>query len=406
MLKKISIDRLRPGMYVHELCADWMSHPFWRNQFLVKTREDVQRVREAGIRELYIDTGRGLDDAVARTAEEVRVEVEHEMLAAVTAEPVPLQKASLEEELGRARSVHAQAHKVVRGMMQDVRLGRAITLDNVEPVIEAVTGSILRNGSALLGLIGIKNKDDYTFLHSVSVCTLMIAFGRTLGLEGEALRQAGIGGLLHDVGKMKVPDAVLNKPGRLTEAEFELIKRHPADGHAILLESSGVGAVPLDITLHHHERIDGSGYPDKLLGDEISTMARMAAIVDVYDAITADRCYHKGMAPTEALRKMWEWSSAHFDQRLLQAFMRCIGIYPIGSLVLLESGRLGVVIEQNEKSVLTPVVRVFFNTRSNGYIDPENIDLARPPGAGDRIMSGESPEKWRVDPLKFMPVAA
>lgn len=406
MLKKISVERLRAGMYVHELCADWMSHPFWRSQFLLKTREEVQRVRESGIREVYIDTAKGLDDAEARSASEVRDEVEREMLAAVVAEPKPIVRASLEDELGRARLVHAQAHQVVRGMMQDVRLGRAITLDNVEPVIEAVTGSILRNGSALLGLVGIKNKDDYTFLHSVSVCTLMIAFGRTLGLEGEDLRQAGIGGLLHDVGKMKVPDEVLNKPGRLTDAEFALIRRHPGDGHAILLETPGVGPVPLDITLHHHERIDGSGYPKKLAGEEISTMARMAAIVDVYDAITADRCYHTGMAPTEALRKMWEWSSAHFDQRLLQGFMRCIGIYPVGSLVLLESGRLGVVIEQNEKSVLTPVVRIFFSTRSNGYIIPENIDLARSPGSNDRIVSGESPDKWRVDPVKFMPAVA
>ena len=406
MLKKISVERLRAGMYVHELCADWMSHPFWRSQFLLKTREHVQRVRDAGVRELYIDTAKGLDDVEARSANEVRVEVEREMLAAVTAEPEPIVRASLEDELGHARLVHAQAHQVVRGMMQDVRLGRAITLDNVEPVIEAVTGSILRNGSALLGLVGIKNKDDYTFLHSVSVCTLMIAFGRTLGLESEDLRQAGIGGLLHDVGKMKVPDEVLNKPGRLTDAEFALIRRHPGDGHAILLETPGVGPVPLDITLHHHERIDGSGYPKKLAGEEISTMARMAAIVDVYDAITADRCYHTGMAPTEALRKMWEWSSAHFDQRLLQGFMRCIGIYPVGSLVLLESGRLGVVIEQNEKSVLTPVVRIFFSTRSNGYIIPENIDLARPPGSNDRIVSGESPDKWRVDPVKFMPAVA
>ena len=406
MLKKISVERLRASMYVHELCADWMSHPFWRSQFLLKTREEVQRVRESGIREVYIDTAKGLDDAEARSASEVRDEVEREMLAAVVAEPKPIVRASLEDELGRARLVHAQAHQVVRGMMQDVRLGRAITLDNVEPVIEAVTGSILRNGSALLGLVGIKNKDDYTFLHSVSVCTLMIAFGRTLGLEGEDLRQAGIGGLLHDVGKMKVPDEVLNKPGRLTDAEFALIRRHPGDGHAILLETPGVGPVPLDITLHHHERIDGSGYPKKLAGEEISTMARMAAIVDVYDAITADRCYHTGMAPTEALRKMWEWSSAHFDQRLLQGFMRCIGIYPVGSLVLLESGRLGVVIEQNEKSVLTPVVRIFFSTRSNGYIIPENIDLARSPGSNDRIVSGESPDKWRVDPVKFMPAVA
>jgi hypothetical protein len=162
------------------------------------------------------------------------------------------------------------------------------------------------------------------------------------------------------------------------------------------LETPGIGPIPLDITRHHHERLDGKGYPDRLAGDAISTMARMAAIVDVYDAITADRCYHKGMPAAEALRKMWEWSTDHFDQKLLQAFMRCVGIYPVGSLVRLESGRLGVVIEQNEGSLLTPKLRVFFSTKSNGYIKPELLDLGRKlgSGGGDRIVSAEAPGKW------------
>ncbi len=310
----------------------------------------------------------------------------------------------MREELARAKRVHDQAHKVVRTMMSDVRLGKAVSLDDAEPVVEAITGSVLRNGGALMGLIGIKNKDDYTFLHSVSVCTLMIAFGRSLGLDGDELRQGGIGGLLHDIGKMKVPDEVLNKPGRLTDAEFDLIKQHPGDGHAVLLETPGIGPIPLDITRHHHERLDGKGYPDRLAGDAISTMARMAAIVDVYDAITADRCYHKGMPAAEALRKMWEWSTDHFDQKLLQAFMRCVGIYPVGSLVRLESGRLGVVIEQNDGSLLTPKLRVFFSTKSNGYIKPELLDLGRKlgSGGGDRIVSAEAPGKWGIDPRRFL----
>ncbi len=236
----------------------------------------------------------------------------------------------------------------------------------------------------------------------------MIAFGRSLGLTGDELRQGGIGGLLHDIGKMKVPDEVLNKPGRLTDAEFDLIKQHPGDGHSVLLETDGIGPVPLDITRHHHERLDGSGYPDKLAGDAISSMARMAAIVDVYDAITADRCYHKGLPAAEALRKMWEWSTNHFDQKLLQAFMRCVGIYPVGSLVRLESGRLGVVIEQNDNSLLTPRLRVFFSTKSNGYIKPEVVDLGRKlgSGGGDRIVSAEVPDKWGVDPQRFLLVDA
>jgi HD-GYP domain-containing protein (c-di-GMP phosphodiesterase class II) len=404
MLKKIPVARLRPGMFIHELCGDWMSHPFWRAQFVLKGEGDLRRIVEAGIPHVYIDTTRGLDDVEAVAADQVKAAVEQEILEALSAPQEPIVRVSVREELARAKRVHEQAHKVIRSMMCDVRLGKAVSLDDAEPVVEAITGSVLRNGSALMGLIGIKNKDDYTFLHSVSVCTLMIAFGRSLGLDGEELRQGGIGGLLHDIGKMKVPDEVLNKPGRLTDAEFDLIKQHPGDGHAVLLETPGIGAIPLDITRHHHERLDGKGYPDGLAGDSISSMARMAAIVDVYDAITADRCYHKGMPAAEALRKMWEWSKDHFDQKLLQAFMRCVGIYPVGSLVRLESGRLGVVIEQNEGSLLTPKLRVFFSTRSNGYIKPELLDLGRKlgNGGGDRIVSAEAPDKWGLDPQRFL----
>lgn len=404
MLKKIPVTRLRPGMFVHELCGDWMSHPFWRAQFVLKGDGDLRRIVDAGIQHVYIDTGRGLDDVEAVAAEQIQAAVEQEIVNAMSAPQEPIVRVSVREELARAKRVHDQAHKVIRTMMSDVRLGKAVSLDDAEPVVEAITGSVLRNGGALMGLIGIKNKDDYTFLHSVSVCTLMIAFGRSLGLDGEELRQGGIGGLLHDIGKMKVPDEVLNKPGRLTEAEFDLIKQHPGDGHAVLLETPGIGPIPLDITRHHHERLDGRGYPDRLTGDSISTMARMAAIVDVYDAITADRCYHKGMPAAEALRKMWEWSNDHFDQKLLQAFMRCVGIYPVGSLVRLESGRLGVVIEQNEGSLLTPKLRVFFSTKSNAYLKPELLDLGRKlgNGGGDRIVSAEAPGKWGVDPQRFL----
>lgn len=403
-IKKIPVARLRSGMFIHEVCGDWLSHPFWKSRFQVKSDEDVARIRAAGIHDVYIDTACGLDDQEARDAEEVRLEVEQELLAAMGAPPQLEPQVSVVEEMDRARSVHAQAHKVVRNMMQDVRLGKAVSMGDVDSVVEAISGSVLRNSGALIGLIGLKNKDDYTFLHSVSVCTLMVAFGRSLGLTGDALRELGIGGLLHDVGKTKVPEAVLNKPGSLTDEEFALIKRHPGDGHAILLETPGVGPIPLDITRHHHERIDGSGYPDRLAGDAITRAARMAAIVDVYDAITADRCYHKGMVATEALRKMWEWSKTHFDNSMLQAFMRCVGIYPVGSLVRLESGRLGVVTEQNAISLLSPKVRVFFNARDGVYIAPEVVDLAASLGAGggDRIVSTEVPERWRLEPRRFL----
>ena len=241
----------------------------------------------------------------------------------------------------------------------------------------------------------------------MSVCTLLVAFCRSRNLDDEHIYQAGIGGLLHDTGKALVPDAILNKVGRLTDDEFAIIKRHPRDGHDILLRTPGIGAIPLDITLHHHERRDGSGYPDAQAGGAISELAQMAAIVDVYDAITSERCYHKGMPAAEALRKLYEWSKFHFDPALVQEFMRCVGIYPVGTLVLLESGRLGVVVEPHETSLLTPKVNVFFHTKQQRYIKPETVDLSRPVGfgGGDRIVRHESAEKWQVEPLRFMQVA-
>jgi putative nucleotidyltransferase with HDIG domain len=407
VLKKIQASQLKPGMFVHELGGDWFSHPFLRSRFTCSGK-DVDKIIEAGIHDLYIDTAKGLDVAEGRVAEEVEREVEAEMVAAVTQAETPVLRVTLAEEMARAQKLHEQAHRAVRSVMHDVRLGKAIQVENVESLVDEITESVVRNSGALISLLRLKTADEYTFLHSVAVSTMMVTFANALGLERELVRQAGIGGLLHDIGKMKVPDTVLNKPGRLTDDEFRIIKQHPGDGHAILLETGEVGAIPLDITRHHHERMDGSGYPDKLPGEQITQVARMAAIVDVYDAITSQRCYHEGMQPTEALRKMWEWSKFHFDQALLQSFMRTIGIYPIGSLVRLESGRLGVVVDQNAGNLLTPKVRVFFSTRSNAHIPPQLLDLSRGLGAGggDRILNHEAPEKWGVDPMRFLTAEA
>jgi putative nucleotidyltransferase with HDIG domain len=407
MIKKIGISQLKVGMYVHDLSCNWMEHPFVRNRLLISSDNEIRKIIEAGIHELYIDTDKGLDVKDAPTVEQVQQALEQEIIGIASRQPAPPIRVSVTEELVRAQQVKNQAHQLVRTVMHDARLGKAIELDQVEPVVQNITESILRNPGALAGLLRIKNKDDYTFLHSVSVCTLLVAFCRSAGMDAELTRQAGLGGLLHDTGKALVPDEVLNKPGRLTDEEFEIIKKHPKDGYEILLKTPQVGAIPLDITLHHHERMDGSGYPDKLPGEQISTLAQMAAIVDVYDAITADRCYHKGMSAAEALRKIYEWSKFHFNPQHVQAFMRCVGIFPVGTLVLLESGRLGVVTEPHETNLLAPKVNVFFSTKSNTYIKPQEIDLAKPlgMGGGDKIVSHESPEKWRVDPMKFFSLA-
>jgi HD-GYP domain-containing protein (c-di-GMP phosphodiesterase class II) len=407
MLKNIDASQLKVGMYIHDLSCDWMTHPFVRNRLLIKTPEEIRKIVDAGIHDVVIDCSRGLDVADAPTVAETRARTEIE-IAEIAAKPVAPQRVTLGEELERAAQVRHQAAGMVRTVMQDVRLGKAVELDRVAPVVEDITASILRNPGALMSLLRIKTKDDYTFLHSVSVCTLLVAFCRTRDMDAVTIYQAGLGGLLHDTGKALVPDSILNKPGRLTDEEFAIVRKHPRDGYDILKQTPGIGAIPLDITLHHHERHDGSGYPDKQGAAEIGELAQMAAIVDVYDAITADRCYHKGMPAAEALRKIYEWSRFHFNPQLVQAFMRCVGIYPVGTMVMLESGRLGVVVEAHETNLLAPKVNVFFNTKKNIYIKPETVDLSRGLGfgGGDKIVRHESPQRWNVDPMKFMVVAA
>ena len=406
MFKKVDSSQLKVGMYVHDLSCDWMTHPFMRNRFLLRSDEEIRKIIAAGIHDVVIDNSKGLDVQDAPTVAQAAAAIERELVQIASA-PQLVTRVSLGMELARATQLRKQASGLVRTVMADVRLGNAVDIDRVEPMVAEITESILRNPGALVGLLRIKTKDDYTFLHSISVCALMVAFCRSRGLDAATTHQAGLGGLLHDTGKALVPDAILNKPGPLSPEEFALVKRHPRDGHAILLQTPEVGPIPLDITLHHHERRDGSGYPDGLAGDAIGELAQMAAIVDVYDALTSERSYHKAIPAADALRKIYEWSKFHFNPVFAQDFMRCVGIYPVGTMVKLESGRLAVVIEAHESNLLAPKVNVFFSTRSNAYIKPETVDLSRGLGfgGGDKIVGHESAAKWQVDPMRFLSLA-
>ena len=406
MFKKVDSSQLKVGMYIHDLSCDWMTHPFVRNRFLLRSDEEIRKIIAAGIHDVVIDNTKGLDVQDAPTVAQAAQQIERELIQLASA-PQVVTRVSLGMELARATQLRKQATGMVRTVMADVRLGNAVEIDRVQPMVQDITESILRNPGALMGLLRIKTKDDYTFLHSVSVCALLVAFCRARGLDAATTHQAGLGGLLHDTGKALVPDQILNKPGPLSPEEFAIVKRHPRDGHEILLRTPELGPIPLDITLHHHERRDGSGYPDGLAGDAIGELAQMAAIVDVYDALTSERSYHRAIAPAEALRKIYEWSKFHFNPIFVQDFMRCVGIYPVGTMVRLESGRLAVVIEAHESNLLAPKVNVFFSTRSNAYIKPETLDLSRGLGfgGGDKIVGHESAAKWQVDPMRFLSLA-
>jgi putative nucleotidyltransferase with HDIG domain len=391
VLKRIPVTELLQGMYIHELCGSWMEHPFWKTRFLLDNPKDLQRIRDSGIREVWIDIDKGLNVPSGQTVEQVNVETETLLLAAESTKKV--ERLALDEEIERAAKLCDSSKAAVMTMFGDARMGRAIDVAHVAELVDEISASILRQPNALISLARLKHADEYTYMHSVAVCALMIALARQLELSDEQVREAGMAGLLHDIGKMAVPQEVLNKPGKLSDAEFELVRGHPEAGGKILLDCHQVSALVLDVCLHHHEKVDGTGYPHRLSGGQISLFAKMGAVCDVYDAITSNRPYKAGWEPAESIRKMAEWSKGHFDEAVFQAFVRAIGIYPTGSLVRLQSGRLGVVLEQHGQSLLTPRVKVFFSATSKVPIAQEIIDLAKWVGR-DKIVARESAATW------------
>ena len=400
MLKKINVEQIQLGMHLKEFCGSWMEHPFWRNGFVLTDPKDLESIRASSIKEVWIDCSKGIDVAageVAVSEAESDSEVE-EALAQVVLERRNVAPVSTEQELAHAAKICSQAKRAVISMFEEARMGKAVDTGGAQKLVEEITDSVARNPGALISLARLKTADDYTYMHSVAVCAMMVALAKQLKLDEEQTRLAGLAGLMHDLGKAMIPMEILNKPGKLSPAEFEIVKQHPREGHKLLLTGANVDPVVLDVCLHHHEKTDGSGYPDKLKDAQITLFAKMGAVCDVYDAITSNRPYKPGWDPAESLRRMAEWAKGHFDIQVFQAFVKSLGIYPIGSLVQLSSGRLGVVVEQTGKSLTTPTVKVFFSTKSNMRIIPELVDLSRA-GVTEKIVSREDPAKWRFADL-------
>lgn len=401
MLKRVDSARLRTGVYLHKLCGSWLQHPFWKTSFLITTPTEIARIHDSGIKEVWIDTARGLDVEDTQTDDAaVSVKPPAPAMAIEPAQQNNRQPATLAEEAERAARICAEAKGFVVDMFQEARMGRAVAARDALPLVEQITDSVARNQHALISIARLKTADDYTYMHSVAVCGLMIALARQLGLGENETREAGLAGLLHDVGKMAIPPEVLNKAGRLTAEEYALIKTHPAHGYRMLHSSPGITETALDVCLHHHEKIDGTGYPHQLNDESISEAARLGAVCDVYDAITSDRAYKQGWSPVESIRKMAEWSNGHFDNRIFQAFVKTVGIYPVGVLVRLQSGRLGVVVGRSTDSLLVPQVKVFYCTKRKKLLRETIIDLAV--DLQDGIVSHEDPAAWGFADLHSM----
>jgi len=398
MLKTIPTHQVTLGMHIHALKGAWVDHPFWKTKFILNDPADLKKLQTSIIKEVVIDVAKGVDvkksAPLADTAQLV-IEATVKQQAPQPSSSKAQARVSAQQEYAEATRIIKESKKAVVSMFKDVRLGKTVSAEAMMPLVDAIAASITRNEGALLSLVRLKNVDEYTYMHSVAVCALITALAKELNLPETETRQLGFAGLMHDLGKAQVPLDILNKPGALTEQEFGLIKKHPEFGHALLLKAHINDPVTLDVCLHHHEKVDGTGYPFRLTDKEISLHAKMGAICDVYDAITSNRPYKTGWEPGMSLKRMAQWSN-HFDHGVFQAFVKSVGIYPIGSVVLLKSGRLGVVVDQTPQTLLQPMVKVFFSTKSKTRIPVTMLDLSKP-DTQDKIIGHESATTWGID---------
>lgn len=308
----------------------------------------------------------------------------------------------LAEALPEARRVHEEALDYAHKFIDDVRKGKTIEVEEAIPIVGEVIDSLAANEPAALTLAFLKRYDEYTYTHSINVNLYSLLLGKALGLSRKKLELLGVAAMFHDVGKGKIPNKVLNKPGKLTDVEFGIMKTHPQKGLEVLGDVEGLDQAVLRGVVEHHERFDGSGYPNGVKGEDIHPFGRIIAISDVYDALTSVRVYKKAVTPAKTLSQMYKWKGTDFDPAYLNRFIRVMGIYPPGTMVQLDDLRFAFVLEINEDKPRQPRVKVCFNAKMQP-VSPEFIDLAAHKNDGKelKVMRQPDPKSLGVEMKQF-----
>jgi putative nucleotidyltransferase with HDIG domain len=367
-LRKITIDQLVPGMYVERLDKSWLLVPVFRNP--IESDEQVRRLRQYDVHELVINTEKGIDLPAAGPARRRGRAPDHPVvLGAVDAVPYA-------EEVAGANRVYEHALQSVSRMMDAVRAGQSPDLGLAGETVDQMIATILRNRDALSSLTQLKAFSESTFQHCVRVCILTLVLATRLGLTRHDLKAAGIGALLHDVGKMRLPQEIAEKKTSLTPKQYEQYQTHALLGARLFDGASQIEKQSLLVLLQHHERADGSGFPQGLVGDEISRVAKMVMIVDSYDNLTMGREDARRLSPYEALKWLREWGTQGFDAKLIEEFVAALGLYPVGSFVRLSDNRLGIVVSVHHNPAMLPRVCVVFDARHELLPEGELIDLS------------------------------
>jgi putative nucleotidyltransferase with HDIG domain len=419
---KVAVDvaQLSIGMYVCELDRPWRETPFLFQGFEIRSQEEIDTLRRY-CRKVYIlerewhSLGSSVparpDHGAWQPGQSTALHVEQAIFKLnnhPAARPVYADLTTMQQEAALVRDTFVEARLLIQELLHDAKLGRSLNLPGVKRVVRAMTESVLRNPDALMCFAQLKRKDEYSALHSLRVAILALTFGRHLGMKHDRLETLGLGALLHDIGKVRVPEEILAKPGALTPEETALMQRHVDWGVEILSPTRQVPEAALDVVRGHHERYDGSGYRQGLKGDAISEFSMIGAIVDHYDAITSDRAYRNALSPHTVLKKMYEWRNSLFHGGLVERFIQCLGIYPIGSVVALNSGEVGVVAAINRQQRLKPHVMLVFQPDRRPFDQMPIANLATLRTSDNRPCEIErvlEPDAIDIDPARYLRAA-
>jgi len=444
MKRKIDVQELRKGMYVTELDRPWLGTPFLFQGFEINSDDELAQLRQL-CQHVFIQEGDaqqsiGFTRTPSLTARHDRATGSFSTARPVTAKttrplpgtrrfvdsqsaippgdrnipkqgsppPVYEDVSPVEAEMPYAREIEQGARETLLTILEDARLGKSLDTQRARQVVNRMTESILRNPDAMVWLTHLKKKHEYTATHSLRVCVLALVFGRHLGFDRERLNLLGIGALLHDIGKLKVPLEILDKPSRLTPEEFEIMKQHVPEGVKLLESQSGIPAAALEIVGRHHERYNGDGYVAGLNGDKIGEFGLISALADTYDAMTSDRSYQPGYSPVDALKTIYEGRENSFHPWLAEQFIQCIGIYPIGSVVELSTGGVGVVITANRQRRLRPRVALVLSPEKKRYTPAPILDLMQvtqdTQGKPFEIRGVLPPGSFGINPVDYIPI--
>ncbi|KPJ90354.1 MAG: hypothetical protein AMJ53_13815 [Gammaproteobacteria bacterium SG8_11] len=374
--KKVFVEDIQLGMYVSQLDRPWVDTPFLFQGFCVNSPQEINELQKY-CEYVYVDEEQSrVGITPQRAANDARPE--HTITNQTVSLDTPRDLGDFRQQLKSAIKVHENTKLFISKVMRDIRLGKNVDVKQAKQLVSQLAENVVANPTALVWLTQLKNKDEYTSLHSLNVCVLSLFFGRSMNFSTQQLHTLGLGALLHDVGKLQVPTEVLNKPGRLTTEEFGVMKKHTVFGYDLMKNQGELSSDALDIIVQHHERLNGSGYPYNLQHGEISHFSKLVSIVDVYDAITSNRVYHKETTPFNALNDIYKHREKEFDTRLVEHFIKCLGIYPIGSLVELNTGQVGVVVFFSEKNHLSPTVMLILDEHKKPYEQYRYVNLGSP----------------------------